>query len=298
LIESAEAILGFGGKIIGAFYVWLFLHQTSTILRELGEFLTAAPYPETPMMVFIVTTSLFAAYAVYNGLETICRVGEIITPLILTSLILVFIMVAKDVDISCLTPVLEGGIIPVIYGGIVISARTTFSLFLWMLAPYINNPEKIGSSIVLLFLVLAILFVPTTVTTIGVFGLEQAKNLDFPFYHLVRIISIGNFFERIDALFVSFWVLGMFLHTAIHYYLTVLSAAQLLKLRDYRPIILAMGTIIINICILQADSMAELNEFLSYEILTWYYLFSTFLLPLILLILTIVSKKGVDLNEK
>jgi len=296
IVESAEVILGFGGKIIGALYVWFFLHQTSTILRELGEFLTAAPYPETPIIVFIVITALFAAYAVYHGLETICRVGEIITPLILGSLMLVFIMVAKDVDFSILKPILEDGFVPVIYGGIVIAARTTFSLFLWMLMPYINNRERIGISIVVLFLVLTLLFIPTTVSTIGAFGLEAARTLDFPFYHLVRIISIGGFLERIDALFVGFWVLGMFLHTAIHYYFTVLSTAKLLKLRDYRPIVLAMGTVIVSLSILQVDSMVELNEFLSYKILTWYYLLFTFVLPLLLLIVAIVRKKGADLK--
>jgi len=296
LIQSAEVILGFGGKIIGALYVWFFLHRTSIILRELGEFLTAAPYPETPIIVFIGATALFAAYAVYQGLETICRVGEIIAPIFLTSVILVFLMVAKDVDISPLTPVLEDGIAPVIYGGFVISARTTLSLFLWMLIPYINKPEKIRSSLVLVFLVLTLFFIPTTITTIGVFGLEQAKSLDLPFYHIVRIISIGGFLERIDALFVGFWVLGMFIYTAILYYFAVLSTAQLLKLKDYRPIVLAMGTVIVNLSILQADSMVELNEFLSYEILTWYNLFFTFLLPLFLLIIAVIGKKGADLT--
>ncbi|HQA60972.1 MAG TPA: GerAB/ArcD/ProY family transporter, partial [Tepidanaerobacteraceae bacterium] len=45
LIQSIEVILGPCGKILGAMYVWFFLHRTSIILRELGEFLTAVPYP-------------------------------------------------------------------------------------------------------------------------------------------------------------------------------------------------------------------------------------------------------------
>ena len=110
IIESAEAVLGFAGKLIGILYVWFFIHQTSTILREMGEFLTAALYPETPITVFIVTTTLFAAYAIIKGLETICRVGEIIAPIILASIVSVFFMVARDIDIYALTPVLEDGI--------------------------------------------------------------------------------------------------------------------------------------------------------------------------------------------
>jgi len=294
IIESAEAVLGFAGKLIGILYVWFFIHQTSTILREMGEFLTAALYPETPITVFIVTTTLFAAYAIIKGLETICRVGEIIAPIILASIVSVFFMVARDIDIYALTPVLEDGILPVIYGGVVISARTTFGLFLWMLYPNINNPEKIWIYIFVLFLVIMLIFIPTAIATVGVFGLEQAKALNFPFYHLVRIISIGSFLERIDALFVSFWILGMFIHTAIHYYFAVLSTAQFLKLSNYKPIVFAMGTVTVSLSMLQADSMIALNEFLSYRILTWYYLLFTFFLPLVLLIVSTFSKKGAD----
>ena len=294
LIQSVETILGSWGKIIGALYVWFFLHRTAVILRELGEFLKAIPYPETPIIVFITATALFAAYAIYKGLETICRVAEIAAPLVLASVFLVFIMIAKDVDIYALTPVLEDGIIPVIYGGFVIAARSTLSLFLWMLKPFINEPEKIRTTVVLISLILTLHLTPTSITTIGVFGLEQAKILNFPFFHLVRMINIGSFLERIDALFIGFWVLGMCIDIAIHNYLAVLSAAQLLKLKDYRPIVVAMGTVIVSLSILQAESVVELNEFLSYKVLTWYNLFFTFALPLLLLIVAVIGKKRID----
>lgn len=71
VIQSAEIILGHGGKLIGAMYIWFFLHRTSIIVRELGEFFTAVPYPETPILVFIGITTLFAAYTVSQGVETI-----------------------------------------------------------------------------------------------------------------------------------------------------------------------------------------------------------------------------------
>lgn len=294
LIQSIEVILGPAGKILGALYVWFFLHRTSVILRELGEFLTAVPYPETPIIVFIAATALFAAYAVYQGLEAICRLGEIIAPLILTSVLLVFLLIAKDVDISSLTPVLEDGMAPVIYGGFVIAARTTSGLFLWMLIPFINEPRKIRNSLLLVFLILTLHLTPTAIATIGVFGVEQARYLDFSFFHLVRMINIGDFLERIDALFVGFWVLGMFIDITIHNFLAVLSAAQLLKLKDYRPIVLAMGTVMVSLSIFQADSTIALNEFLSYKVLTWYNLLFTFVLPLLLLIVAVISKKRAD----
>jgi spore germination protein KB len=294
LIQSIEVILGPCGKILGAMYVWFFLHRTSIILRELGEFLTAVPYPETPIIVFIAVTALFAAYAVYQGLETICTLGEIIAPVILDSVVLVFVMIAKDLDLSNLQPVLEDGLAPVLYGAFVIAARTTLGLFLWILIPFINESGKIRNSLLIIFLIFALHLSPSAIVTIGVFGLEQAKSLDFPFFHVVRMISIGDFLERIDALFVGFWVIGMFIDISTHYYLAVLTGADLLKLKDYRPIVLAMGTVMVSLSMFLADSMVDLNEFLSYKTLTWYNLLFTFAIPLLLLLVAVVGKKRVD----
>ena len=294
VIQSAEVILGHGGKLIGVLYIWFFLHRTSIILRELGEFLTAVPYPETPISVFIGITALFAAYAVSQGIETICRVGQTVLPVVFFSILLIFALLTKDMDLRNLTPILENGIVPVVYGALVIASRTTVILAVLMLVPYINMPKKMKNYLGLGFLTLSIYYISISVTTVAIFGVEQAKTLAFPFYYTVRMISIADFLERIDAIFFAIWVLGMFVNTAIVYYLAVLATAQFLKLQDYRPLALAMGTIIVSLSIFQSDSMIALNEFLSYKVFTWYALFFIFVLPLFLLMIAIIRKKGAD----
>jgi spore germination protein KB len=197
-------------------------------------------------------------------------------------------------DLENLTPVLENGIVPVAYGALVIASRTTVILAVLMLLPYINMPKKIKNYLGIGFLTLTLYFIAIAIITAAIFGVEQAKTLAFPFYYAVRMISIADFLERIDAIFFAIWVLGMFVNIATIYYLTVLAAAQLLKLRNYGPIVLAMGTIIVSLSIFQSDSMIALNEFLSYKVFTWYALFFIFVLPLFLLIVAIIRKKGAD----
>ncbi len=294
VIQSAEVILGPVGKLVGALYIWFFLHRTSIVLREFGEFLTAIFYPETPILVFIGIIALFAAYAVRNGIETICRVGQIVLPIILFSVLLVIALLIQDMDLKNLSPILERGIAPILYGAFVVASRTAVILFVLMLIPYINIPKKLKNYLNIGFLTLTVYLTAFSIITAGIFGVEQAKILVFPFYYAVRLISIGDFLERIDAIFVAIWVLGMFINAAIHYYLTVLGTAQLLKLRDYRPIVLPMGIIIVSLSISQSESMIALNEFLSYEIYTWYVLFFTVILTSFLLIVAVIRKKGAD----
>lgn len=293
-VQSAEVILGPAGKLVSALFVWFFIHRTATILREFGEFFTAILYPETPILVFIGLTALFAAYAVKNGIETICRIAQIALPVILFSVLLIMALLVKVFDLRCILPVLEDGIAPVIYGAFVISSRTGMILAIPMLIPYINIPGKLKNYLIIGFVILAFYFCIIVLLTAGVFGIEQAKIIDFPFFYAVQLISVGDFLERIDVLFVAIWISGMFVHASIHYYLAVLGTAQLLKLQDYRPILLPMGIIIVSLSILQSENMVALNKFLSYKVYTWYVLFFTVILPSFLLLAAVIRKKGAD----
>lgn len=293
IIQCAEAILGKVGKLVGILYVWLFLHMTAITLREFGDFLTAVPYPETPILVFMISTAFFAAYAVRNGVEAISRIGEVVTPIVLGSIVLLVAMVAKDMRLEVFTPLFEKGVFPVFHGAFVIAARTTEILFLAMLLPYLNRPRMAKKAVILGFFVLALFTVIIIIAVVATFGVEQAKSRAFPFFSVVRIISIGDFLERVEVVHLGIWILGVFVKVAIYYYLAVLGAAQLLNLTDYRPIVLPIGTIIVSLSILQADSLIALREFLSRKIWPWYALFFMTALPLLLLIVAAIRGKGV-----
>lgn len=293
IVQAAEAVLGKGGKLVGGLYVWFFIHITAITLRQFGEFLVAAPYPETPIMVFIAGTTLVAAFAVQNGVETISCFGEIVAPVILISIIMVVAMVAKDMDFKTFLPVLEAGVFPALHGAFIIAARTTEVLFVAMLIPYLNRPRAAKKAVVLGMLLISMYLVIMSAATIANFGVEQARSRVFPFFSLVRLISIGNFLERIDAVLLGIWVLGAYTKTAIYYYLAVLGAAQLLNLKDYRPIVLPVGAIAASLSILQARSLVEFQEFTLYKTYTWYVLFFVMALPLFLLLVAVVRRKGV-----
>ena len=66
-----------------------------------------------------------------------------------------------------------------------------------------------------------------------------------------------------------------------YYYLTVIVTAWTLDLKDYQPLILPIGAIIVSLSILMADNIVELEEFLSYKIYTWYQLLFSVAIPML-----------------
>lgn len=294
IIQISEIVLGKIGKIVGLLYIWFYAHTAATTLRQFGEFFTAVPFPETPIIVFVIIAALATAYAVLQGIENIGRFANFTGPIIIFSVLLIFVLLLKDMDFKYIYPVLEKGIGPVLYGAFIIACRTKEILLLGMLYPYLNRPKEIKKTLLVSLFVLAVLFTLIVFSTLVIFGIDEAKFKTFPFYYTVRMISIADFIERIDAVFLAIWVMGMFIRHALSFYLTALGLAQTLSLKNYKSIILPLGALIVSLSIWQAGSMIELNSFLSYRIYTWYSFFYIFVIPLFLLVVAAIRKKGAD----
>jgi len=292
IIQYSETLLGPLGKLIGVFYVLFFIHISAITLRQMGGFFTTAVMPETPTLVFIISLALLAASAVRNGIEVIGRTCQVIGPALLVTLILIVALVAKDVNPKALQPLFDKGFSQILYGGFLYMPRCTEILAVAMAAPYINLKQDINKATFAGFAVYFLFFSLIDATVIGVFGVEEAKTLAFPFFSLTRIISIGDFLERVEVFYLNIWILSLFIKATIFYYAAVLGTAQILRLKDYKPLTLPLGTIIVILSVFLAESQVELMEFTSYKIWTFYALPFVVFLPLALLLTELVRKKG------
>lgn len=292
IIQYSQVIMGKAGKFIGLLYIWIFIQSTAITLMQLSMFLTTAVMAETPLLFFQISMMLMCAYAVRSGLEVLGRLSEIITPISIVAVIMLCLLLTKDMDFKALTPVMEKGFYPVLHGGFTITVRTLEIIELAMLAPYLQERHKVNTILVVSCLVITIIFLILPISLVCVFGVEEAKNRSFPFYSMVSLIDIGNFWENIQAVHMAVWVLGVFIKISLDYYLAALAIGQLFNLQDYRPVVLPVGAIIVAIGTIIAPSLSQLQEFLSYKIFTWYSLLFITLIPCFLLLIAIIRKKG------
>lgn len=292
IIQYSRIIAGKAGTLIGLLYIWFFIHLAAMTLQYFSMFLTTAVMPETPQLFFLISLTLLGAFAVYNGIEVIGRLSEIIAPIIMLSLITIFIFLTKDMDFKALTPVMEKGFLPVLYGGFLHTPRTDEIVDIAMILPYLNDRRRVKKVFVFAFSILLVFLLLLLIPIITVYGVQAAQNLSFPYFSLAKIISVLDFIERIEILYVGIWMLGIFLKLSFYFYLTVLGISQVFDLHDYKPLVLPTGAVIVPLSILLAESVIELNEFTSYKIYTWYALVFILLIPTFLLITAIIRKKG------
>lgn len=290
LFQYLQSILGtWPGKITGVFYILFFLHSNGIITREFGDLLETLIMPKTPPIVFHVIMVLLSAWAVRGGLEVISRTIEIALPVILLVFMIIIFLPAQEMEVHNLFPVMENGILPVLKSSLVANAFRGEIILLAVFLPFLTKPEESKRSALLAVIWLGFMLACTDAICTMVLGPSVAR-LTFPTFSLIRQISIGNFFERIDSILVFMWVIGHYGKIAIFYYTTVLGIAQLANLKSYRPLILPTGVFLIALSFHSAENSAELISYISNTFPSFACLFE-YIIPTLLMILALIKSK-------
>lgn len=291
LVQYAQLILGkIPGKIVGLLFMWFALHLGALVLRNFGDFMVVTLMPETPRIVFHMLIMFIIALALYGGLEVLCRFNQVLTPIVVISIIFIIILTftVKDFDLKNLLPVLEDGFIPVLKTSLIpITFPFGETVLFTMILPYINKPEEAKKAHVAAMIGAGILLTLITMAVLAVFG-AGAVNYLYSTYSLARCISIASIVERIEAIPISMWILSGFIKIAVCLYAFVTGSAQILNLKDYRPLILPSGVIMTALSVLVYENIMEQISFAT-KVWPVYSLPFEVGIPLLLLTVSFVS---------
>ncbi|MFZ3171399.1 MAG: endospore germination permease [Carboxydocellales bacterium] len=294
LIEYIELLFGkILGKLIGALYLWYFMHLGALVLRNYGDLMSITVMQETPIWFFHLTLALIVAFFVYKRIEVMGRVSELLLPLTLLISIItsIFINLSGVMLTKNLKPVLEHGLTDILKGSFSIASFPyQESILFAMIYPYVNIPTKTRKSVIAAILFSGLILLSILIQDIGIFG-EQMVSLTFPRYTAVKMISVGNFVERIDPFILAIWIMSGIIKIGVCLYCFVLGLAQLLKLKDYQALIIPSALIMIVLSNLIYDNTLEMLDF-AVNIYPVYVFPFQVGLPLIMLVLSWFRKPG------
>lgn len=291
LVELCTLITGdWLGRIIGLLYIWYFLFIAALTLRALMDFMVTVFMPETPMPIIGILFILLCAYVVKTGIEVLARTSQLFAFIAIVSGAFLFAALLPEKDYELLLPILGNGLGPVLAGAIPILAVWSEIVVFTMLQGQIREQTPVLRVKLLAILLTWPSFVSILAASVAVFGLPVAVNLSYPCLSLLQMISVGEFLERIEAYGILIWVVGSFFKISIFYYAASLGIAQWLNLRNYQPLVLPLGAILVCLSVLLFQSFPEYNEFMK-KTYSLYSLTMGFVLPLILLLVSFVFRK-------
>lgn len=286
LIQICEACLGrVLGRVAGFLFLGFFAVNAAVVLRQFADLLTTAPMPETPTELFLGMMALTTAYAVRRGIEVTARVTELLLPPLTLFLLLVLLLGVKDMDPGRLKPFLERGWGPVGRGAAVAGALWGDVMLLAMLSPHVGQRRQLPRFVVGATLASGAWLVLTALAVIMFFSAPEAGAQVFHLFTLMRTVSLGDFVERLDPLFLIPWTFGSFIKLSLLSAISVRALARLLGLGNDRCLALPMGFLGAVVALQQFESVNDLRALNSPQVLPLLVFPFAVGLPVLLLVL-------------
>lgn len=283
------------GTPIAYVYALEFIYDGSRGLADLEILLPSTILPKTPVLVIEFIFIFVITYALISGIEVIARLGEIFFPTIIFIFIIEVILICNSnmLNIQYIRPVLGKGWGNVWKAVWPLGITQTFgqTIEFTMLWPLVKKPEKIIKITTIATILAGVFIAFFDILSIMALGENTFSNSNFPLYRLIRLISVGDFIENLDAIGVIYFLTTAFFKASIHFFCATQAIEQLTFAKNkYMPIFIIV-VIGLYLGLNMASSAAEhLQTGLKIvPLYLWIPLF--YVLPIILLIVTVFRNK-------
>lgn len=262
LTEYNEKLFGkWLGKLLSLVFIFFAFIGAATVLFYMGNFVNTQVMPETPIKAVNLIFAIVIVMGVRLGLETLVRTAEIFFPWVILLFIILVASLLPEIKVEKLQPMFTVGVKPLIKAALSVAGTSSLPfIVLFMVFPAHVN-QKAKKTFLIATLLGGTFFVIITFLCISVLGAKMTERHMFPSYALAKQISIGNFFERVEILIAGIWFLTVYFKTTFYFYGFVTGLAQILNIKDYRPLVLPLGMILVVYSLVVYPNVAYMAEF-------------------------------------
>jgi spore germination protein KB len=237
---------------------------------------------------------LLLIYCLRGGVESFGRLVEIVFPVYIFSLLLLWILLltVDQFNVKNLTPIFGEGVKPLLIKTFTNSINFPFgeSIIIMMFFPFLSNKQhirKVGMSSMILG---GLILIVNSIMMISVVGAEIYSLDAFTLLSATQMVSVADFLERFDALVILMMVLGVFFKAGAFLFGAAVGISQLFRLKQTRSVLLGLGTIIAPLSLISASSYVEHLE-IGFDYYVPYFLtFLQIVLPIVLLCIAFIGK--------
>lgn len=196
------------------------MFTVSVLLRGFSEGLKIIFFPKTTvptiMLLFLITMMITNKL----GINSLIQANLFFMPLILFSILFVFIANLGNFTFERMLPLFGNGCATTFFSGL--SNLFAFSgiSFLYLLPPYLKEQKKFQKISLASMGISAIFLILSVMTLLCLFPLAATSEEVFPLYLASRYVQFGRFFQRLDAIFLLIWIISFVSHLSITLYLS------------------------------------------------------------------------------
>ena len=215
LAEVFTALLGKlpGRALTGLYGLW-FIFYAGFLLRSGAERFLTTVYSGAQPALFVLVMALLCAVGAAGRLRPLGRCAMLLRPLMLALLLGIALLTLKDIDLALLLPLPAGDLRAQSAAALETANVLSVVFFLGFLGGRLERPLRPRDWAPWLAALLGIIAL-MTVQCLGVFGAELTAALRYPYFMLVRDVSVLGALERLEPAVIALWVFPDFLLIAL-----------------------------------------------------------------------------------
>lgn len=290
ILEVSEYLGGkFLKNFIGLLYMVFFLIVMSFLLRYFANALKLIYFENISIIFIILFFIVPAAIISQMGLQSISRTNLILIFGILISILVLICSLSKNFSIDNLFPILGYGIKETfIYGSVNICIFSSIG-YLYFLPPHLKNLSDFKKISIASTVISAIFLILSSVSLLLLFPFLTQSSETLSLYFSSRLIKYGNFLQRVDAIFIFIWILGILSYLSITFFYILNIFKKLTKVKREQEVSFSLLAIIFAISLIPRN-ISDI-EFIEKYIYKYFALILIFVCSALILLLSYSKSK-------
>jgi hypothetical protein len=269
------------------FYILYFFLIDLQYLSTFQFFLGNVFHPDIPTWILSLLLLIAAVYSAFKGLEAMGRTSVLLLLMVLLGLLVIGVLLFSDFRSQHFTPLLLDGSRQTLLGTAFYGSGSSSIVLFALLYSYTDGKKQLG-----FFAWNTITYATAAFLLVLIIGtLGDYANLQlFPLYSAATMANLGTF-QRMDSLFISIWMVGLFLKLAIDFYGMMLCLQSITHKRLDIIALPSVGLLLCIATILVTGSRFWLNLVLDPLLIAPLTVFAVAILPLTAGILSTIRQK-------
>lgn len=247
----------FDVKWLSAFYFIYFVLTAAINVGTFSYFASTTLSPDTQSWIFAVFICVCAFYCACLGIEALSRFSFFAFILMVSAIAVILCSNLKSFEEVNLYPVINNSRSNIFTNALYLSCNTSEIAVFLCLYDRINGGsiKSFVSSVTASYLTVFVLFL----FMLGIMG-DSASVLSFPLYSMFQLSKLTGF-ERLDVLHISFWIMAVFVKSALYVYCAAVSVKPFKN--KHKCFAAAAGVLAVSLVLINTGESAYLSPVLK-----------------------------------
>ncbi|MCA1021086.1 GerAB/ArcD/ProY family transporter [Halobacillus litoralis] len=272
------------GTVLNVVLIFYAFHLGAMVVRNLSNFMVASVFPNAHPWTFQILILTICMFTVFYGMNNLFLVSELLSPVILLTVLVSVILMMKDFEFMEIKPILHTPLVN-IYEGAYATLGFPFieSLLLGNFLHYVVVKKWVMTVHLTAIGCAGLVLTGSVLLITGNDGAYIVARETYPTYSVLRDIKLASFIERGEILIALGWLVGLFFKISICFLVVVSGFQHLSGSKNYQAFILPSAIFIWAMSNHLHKTVTDFTEFVTSSwTLYWLSLYCVLILVFII----------------